>query len=96
MKKPAGRAFLAALYIVGIVYLLTAVTKSLPAETVLIPMAVLALFVLSAAVMGYLFLYEPLELYLENKRREALKSFGATVAVFAVFTAAFLLLLFLF
>jgi hypothetical protein len=95
MKKPLLYAFAAALYIVIIVFVINALTSSLPGKTILIPMVMLSLFVLSALVMGFLFLYEPLHLYLENKKKEAVAFFGKTVGFFACFTILFLILYFL-
>ena len=42
-------------------------------NSVLAPIAALSLFSLSAAVMGFLFLSEPLQLFLENQKKEAEK-----------------------
>ena len=50
------------------------------------PMLFLSLFVFSAAVMGYLFLYEPLRLLLADKQTEATKLFLTTVFTFACIT----------
>ncbi|HEX5774685.1 MAG TPA: hypothetical protein VFY28_01845 [Candidatus Paceibacterota bacterium] len=60
-----------------------------PEESILIPMAMLSLFVLSAAVMGFLFLYQPFTLYFEDRKREALLFFGKTVGTFAFLTILF-------
>jgi len=57
-------------------------------ETLLAPMAFLSLFVLSAAVMGYVFLKEPLILFLEGKREEGVRLFLKTVCIFALLTVA--------
>lgn len=56
-------------------------------ETILLPMGFLATFVLSAALMGYLFLYQPLLLILDGQREEGLKLFLKTVGAFAIATA---------
>jgi hypothetical protein len=55
-------------------------------NTIIVPIAVLSLFTLSAAVMGYLFLYQPLLLFLEGKKKDAINLFLQTVAVFAGIT----------
>ena len=97
MKKPFLHALAAALYIVFIVLAIRDVTSVLQngKETILIPMAMLSLFVLSAAVMGFLFLSEPLQLLIENKKREAVIFFAKIVGIFACFVAIFTILLFL-
>ena len=64
-------------------------------ETLFIPMAMLSLFVLSAAVMGFLFIYHPATLFLEGKKNEALSHFSKTVGTFALIVAAYVLLLML-
>jgi len=59
------------------------------------PVAIISLFTLSAAVMGYVFLYQPLVLYFDNRKKEALNLFLQTVAIFGVTTLILLGLLFL-
>lgn len=95
MKKPFLYAFTAALYIVAIVLVINVLTSVLPGKTIIIPMVMLSLFVLSAAIMGYLFLYEPLNLYMENRKKEAVAFFGKIVGIFACFAALFLIALLL-
>ncbi|MDE2399971.1 MAG: hypothetical protein KGL67_03115 [Patescibacteria group bacterium] len=95
MKKPFIHALAAALYIVIIVLVMNVVTSILPGKTLLIPMAVLSLFVLSAAVMGFLFLSEPIQLYMGGKQKEAVAFFGKTVGFFACFVIVFLIFLLL-
>ena len=97
MKKPFIFALAAALYVVVIVLVVFVVTSALKAhnDTIIIPMAMLSLFVLSAAVMGFLFLSEPLSLLVANKKKEAVVFFAKITGVFAVFVAIFATLLFL-
>ena len=87
-KSPYLNALLAGLYIVGIVFLISTLAEpnTPDNETLLVPMMMLSLFVLSAAVMGFLFVAEPLTLYLDGKREEAVKFFLTTVASFALIT----------
>lgn len=49
------------------------------------PILMISLFTLSAAVMGYLFCYQPLRLYLEGEKKNAVSLFLKTVALFAIF-----------
>ncbi|OGJ01223.1 hypothetical protein A3G53_03695 [Candidatus Nomurabacteria bacterium RIFCSPLOWO2_12_FULL_44_11] len=97
MKKPFLHALAAALYIVVIVFVAQAVGSALKDQndSIITPMTMLSLFVLSAAIMGYLFLSEPLQLFLENKKQEAVTFFAKTVGIFACFVAVFTILLFL-
>jgi len=64
-------------------------------DTFLAPIAIISLFTLSAAVMGYLFCYQPVQLYFEDKKKPAVKLFLQTVAVFSCITILTLVLLFL-
>jgi small-conductance mechanosensitive channel len=98
MKKPFIYAAVAGIYIIFIVNLINTFAVIFPGpdkKTILIPIVMLGLFVLSAAVMGFLFLYEPFELYMQNKKQEALSFFGKTLGIFACFVAIFVILLFL-
>jgi len=97
MKKPFLYAFGAAGYIVAIVSLMNTFRFVLPDEnTLLIPMLMLGLFVLSAAVMGFLFLSEPLQFLFENRKKEAITFFIKTVGIFAIFVIILLLVLIIF
>ena len=92
-KNPFLNAVLAVLYIVLLVSVMFSINPDGREDTILMPIAMLGLFVLSAAVMGYLFVYRPLELHLDNQRKEAMAFFFKTVGTFAVFVLAFLLYL---
>lgn len=96
MKKPFLYAVGATLYIVIIVFVMNTVVTALPEKTMLIPMAMLGLFVLSATVMGFFFLSEPLIFLIENRKHEAIDFFLKTVAIFACFIAIFLIFLSIF
>ncbi|MFA6445632.1 MAG: hypothetical protein WCW14_00060 [Candidatus Paceibacterota bacterium] len=95
MRKSFIHALAAALYIVIIVLVIQAFGSVLKdqKDTIIIPMTMLSLFVLSAAIMGYLFLSEPIQLFLENKKKEAVTFFGKTVGFFACFVVLFVILL---
>src|SRR3989344_8851995 len=96
MKKPFLHALGAVIYIVFIVLVIQGSNYLLKEVmgTIIIPMTMLSLFVLSAAVMGYFFLSEPLYLLVENKKKEAITFFAKTVGVFACFVLVFAILLF--
>jgi hypothetical protein len=88
-KNPYLNALFAALYIVFIVTLITygpVLVRQKP-DTILAPIAALSLFVLSAAFMGYVFFLQPILLYIEGQKREAVELFTKTLAIFAVITA---------
>jgi len=59
------------------------------------PILFLSLFVLSAALMGYFFVYQPVFLLIEGKKKEATTFFLTTVASFALITVTMLLAWFL-
>ena len=66
-----------------------------PEEGVLVPLAILSLFVLSAALMGFIFFYQPAQLYLEGRQKEAVNLFLKTLGFFAGITLLLLIVLFL-
>lgn len=97
MQNPYINAVLAALYIVGIVLLIQVFMAMGKAgdgqDNILIPMTMLSLFTLSAAVMGYLFGITPVRMYLDGAKSEAVTFFLRTLMTFAVITAAFVIAL---
>ncbi len=96
MKKPFIHALAAALYIVLIVLVVRGAGMLLAKgnETIIIPMTMLGLFVLSAAIMGFIFLYEPLLFLVQGKKQEALSFFGKTLGFFAMFVLLFAIAVF--
>lgn len=95
MTKPFMHALAATLYIAAVSSVMYYGPKfSGPKETVAVPIAILSLFTLSAAVMGYLFLAEPIQLYLDGKKKEAVSFFLRTVGIFGAVTTTLLALLF--
>jgi hypothetical protein len=88
-KNPVINAFLAALYIgllVTFINIFAAGPDTPDKGGLLIPMVMLSLFTLSAAVMGFLFVSEPLMQYLDGKKKEAVGFFLTTVVSFAGIT----------
>ncbi len=85
MKKPIVYALTATAYIVLIVSIANFTSHFNLKESILMPMTAIGVFVLSAAVMGFLFLSEPLTLYLDGQKKEAVLFFGKTVGFFACF-----------
>lgn len=95
-KSPFLNALAATGYILFIALVMNFVTTHAPnrPDTFLAPLAIVSLFTLSAAVMAYIFLSEPLQLFLTGKRHEAIKLFIQTIFVFAgITTLIFILLL---
>ena len=96
-KNPFYNAFAAIIYILTIVLAINSIsdleTNEYPLSLVT-PVLFLSLFTLSAAVMGYLFCYQPLRLYLDGKKEEAVRLFLKTVAIFAIIPLTIFLLYF--
>ena len=63
-------------------------------DTFFAPVVFLSLLTLSVAVMAFLFFYQPVMLFIEGKKKEAVNFFVKTVGIFAVMTAISLILLF--
>ncbi len=86
-KNPVLNAVAANLYITGIGLFMNWGSQVAPKEdTWLAPIAVISLFTLSAAVMGYLFCYMPFVLFVDGKKKAAVSLFLQTVGVFGVLT----------
>jgi len=94
-KNPFANASAAVSYIILVALVMNYGSKHAgPQDSVLLPIAFLSLFVLSAATMGYVFLYRPVLMYVEGEKQEAVKLFLRTLAVFAAFTVAILTFVF--
>jgi len=94
-KNPFINAFCSLAYIVlvaSIFYFLSHTQRNKP-DTIVDPIALLSLFTLSAALMGYFFLYQPVLLYLDGKKKEATSLFVRTILVFAGITIIVFILL---
>lgn len=99
-KNPVVNALGAAVYIILVVAVMTFVSqaqKNVP-DNFLMPIVFLSLLTLSVAVMALLFFYQPLQFFIEGKKKEAVNLFAKTVGIFAIFTvlATTLLLMFKF
>ncbi len=95
-KNPLINALSASIYIIFVVTVMNFVTQPLKnkPDTFFAPVTVLFVLTLSVAVMAYLFFYQPLQLFIEGKRKKAVDLFIKTVGIFAVFTVMVLILLF--
>lgn len=89
LKNPYINALIAGGYIVLLVLTVSSSQSFVPVEeSILFPMIMLSVLVLSAALMAILFFYEPVRLLLEGQKEEALKFFGKTLSTFALFVLA--------
>jgi hypothetical protein len=95
-KNPIVNALSASAYIFFVVSVMTFVTQPLrnKPDTFFAPITALFVLTLSVAVMAFLFFYQPLQLFIEGKKKEAVNLFIKTVGIFAAITAVVLILLF--
>ncbi|MEL7666511.1 MAG: hypothetical protein AAGU06_03760 [Candidatus Shapirobacteria bacterium] len=95
-KKPLINALGASVYIILVVTVMNFVTQPLKnkPDTFFAPITVLFVLTLSVTVMAYLFFYQPLQFFINGKKKEAVDLFVKTVGIFAVFTVVVLILLF--
>ena len=91
-KNPFINALLAAGYICGLVSLISLFADSEVEHVVplLIPVLMLSLLTLSAAVMGAIFFYEPFRMYFDGQKQEAVTLIAQTIGCFALFAASVL------
>lgn len=96
VKNPVVNAVSALVYIILVVAVMTYGTQPLhnKPDTFFAPVVFLLVFSLSAAIMAYLFFYQPLLLIIEGKKKAAVDFFVKTVGVFAIMTIVALILLF--
>jgi hypothetical protein len=65
-----------------------------PDKTIIIPIAMLLLFVSSAAITGFLVFGKPIMLYIDGKKREAVLLLGYTLGILVLITlVAFIFLI---
>lgn len=99
MNKIIRQAFIDAigttLYIIIIVSFMFYLQASAPkaSNIVLIPIAMLLLFVFSAALTGFLVFGKPVMLYLDGKKKEAISLIGYTLIFLFVITVIIFILL---
>lgn len=95
-KNPIINALSASAYITLVATVINFVSqthKNKP-DTFFAPVAFLSLLTLSAAMMAYLFFYQPLQLLIEGKKKQAVNLFIQTVGVFGAITVVIWILLF--
>jgi hypothetical protein len=95
-KKPYLNALAAGAYIafIGLILYFGSVVK-LGHNSTLAPIAFISLFTFSAAMMGYLFLYQPFVLYFDGKKKQGVNLFLQTLLIFGGIIFALFVFLFL-
>ncbi len=95
-KNPIINALSASVYILLVVTVMAFITQPLKnkPDTFFAPIVVLLVLTLSVAVMAFLFFYQPLVLFIDGKKKEAVNLFIKTTGIFAIITATTLMLLF--
>jgi len=92
MDKIIKRAFIDSLgtaaYIILVVSLIFSLRSFLPEpeDAIIIPIAMLLLFVCSAAITGFLVFGKPIMLYLDGKKREAVSLLSYTLGILVLIT----------
>lgn len=96
-KNPIINALGASAYIVVVVAVMTWISQSQgnKPDTFMAPIFMLSMLTLSVAVMAVVFFYQPLQLFIEGKKREAIALFIKTLGFFGLFTIIALVMLFL-
>lgn len=82
--NPFTNALGAVLYILIVVGIIYSLQSPNTPDTILAPLFLLSLFTLSAAIMAFVFFYQPFKLYVDNHKKEAVLYFIKTVGYFAV------------
>jgi hypothetical protein len=98
MNNPYLNALSASTYIVAVASLVYFGPRLVEVQepSVLIPITMLSLLVLSVATMAYLFFYQPIRLHMEGRTPEGGAFFLKTVGAFALITLVLLVLLYAF
>ena len=88
-KNPFYNAIAASMYIIVIVFTMNIVFEmetNTGIAAFITPIIMLSLFTLSVAVMGYIFFYQPVLLFLEGEKEKAIKLFLKTIGIFGILT----------
>ncbi len=95
LKNPYINALFVGAYIIIIVFIMNSFSSLAITSTIFMPMLMLSMLVLSVAIMGFLFVSKPLQIFMEGHKSEAIVFFGKTLGMFACFIVVLLLFSFL-
>ena len=96
-KNPIYNALAALIYIIAIVLGITYMPSiETDINNLIMPIIMLSLLTLSVTVMAYIFGYQPLVLFLDNKKKEGVSLFLKTVGIFGGIILILVIVYFLF
>jgi len=94
-KNPFINALIAIAYIALVAsFMYYGGLRLAPIQGVIVPVTTLSLFVLSAALMGIIFFYNPVQMYLDGDKKDGLSLLVKTVSIFASATVLLIVALF--
>jgi hypothetical protein len=95
-RNPIINALAASSYIILVVLVMNLATQPFrnKPDTFGAPLIMLFVLTLSVAIMAFLFFYQPVILFIEGNKKEAVNLFTRTVGIFGVITLISLILLF--
>lgn len=93
-KNPYLNSIYAEIYIIIVALIINNIGQPDTPDTFFTPIAALSLFVLSAAVMGYLFLGRSLQMYLDGQKSQSVTFLMKTIITFAAITAIALIIVY--
>jgi hypothetical protein len=82
-KNPYLNAGAAAAYIGGVVLFMSSMARFEEPDTLLLPITFLSLLVLSVLMMAYCFFFEPVQMYLDGHKDQAVHLFTKSLMTFA-------------
>ena len=87
-RNPIINALSASGYIllIAVIINLVSQTQKNKPDTFFAPVAFMSLLTFSVSVMAFIFFYQPLQLFIEGKKKEAINLFIKTVGIFGVVT----------
>ena len=94
-KNPILNALCAIIYICALVtFLYYGLGEGPDPDSVLIPIMMLSLLVLSVSFMGFTFFYQPIRLYLDGEKEQGTLLAVKTIGTFALITLILMLVVF--
>lgn len=89
-KNPFINAGAAGVYIGAVVLFINYLARPDTPDTLLVPLAMISLLVLSVLVMAYCFFLTPMQMYLDGAKKEAVSLFTKSFVTFAAIVVVLL------